>query len=178
MIDARTFPTSLDTVRNILLEKRAEFKGDYLIHDTIYRSKNSEEGLEKVFLRLREIPKNIWPDKSIVVVIKNTDIKQVGKQSYIPVKQQFDVKEDALKFIAENYSDTFEYDYEFDRSGEQYFLGEDGIDLEIVEGHPSIEFKSKTEEGLKQLLDLFGVKESEVIQGPSVVEIKKILGKA
>ena len=177
MYDARIFPPSLETFRTMLLEKHAILKGDYRIHDTIYASRNPEEGLENVFLRLREVPKNIWNEKNVIVAIKNTDIKEVGKQSIIPVKEQFDTKEEGLKFIVDNYHDAFTYDYEFNRTGEQWFLGADVVDLETIEGeYVSIEFKSKTEEGLKNLLELFDVKQEEVIQGPSVVEVKERLG--
>jgi hypothetical protein len=175
MIDARIFPNSLDKTRSILLEKKAVLKGDYFIHDMVYRSSNPEEGLEKVFLRLRSVPKNIWNEKPFIVAIKNTDIRTLGKLSIIPVKEQFDTKEGAMMFIKDNYSQKFIFDYEFSRSGEQWFLGEDGIDLEDIEGHPSIEFKSNTEEGLRKLLEIFDVHQDEVIRGPSVVAIRDIL---
>ncbi len=175
MFDARTFPLSLDTVRNILQRNKADFKGDYVIHDKIFNSKDTTQTLDKIFLRLRHVSKNIWKDKSFIVTIKNTEIKKVGKQSIIPVKKDFDTEREAQKFIHDNYSDQFEFSYEFDRIGEQYFLSEEGIDLEDVQGHPSIEFKSPTEEGLQKLLTLFNVNSEDVIKGPSVVAIKKIL---
>ncbi len=177
MFDARTFPKTLDDTKRILLEKEAVFKGEYKIHDIIFSSKNPKETLDKVFLRLRLIPVNIWDEKGIIVAIKNTELKEVGKQSKILIKEQFDTEADARKFIEENYSDRFQYFFEFDRTGWQYFIGEDGIDLEDIEGHFSIEFKSKTEEGLRKLLSAFNIQAEEVLKDPSIIIIRDLLGR-
>ena len=175
MFDARTFLNGLDRAKEVLKNNGADFKGEYTIHDIIYKSKNPEEGLNEVFLRLRLVRQNIWDEKPFIVAIKNTEIKKVGKQSIIPVKKQFDTREEAEKFLQENYLDKFEYDFEFDRVGWQYFIGKDGVDLEEIEGYYSIEFKSRVEENLQKLLDLFGVK--DIITGSSVVKIKEILNR-
>lgn len=176
MIDARTFPKTLDSAKAILQKSNAVFKGEYTIHDKIYVSKNPIQTLDKTFLRLRIIPNNIWSEKPVIVTIKNTELKKVGKESIIPVKKEFDNETEGLEFINKNYGDQFEFSFEFERKGWQYFIGEDGIDLEdIANGHYSIEFKSKTEETLKDLLELFGVKPSDVTKGPSVIAVKKIL---
>lgn len=177
MFDARTFPSSLEEAKAVLGREKAEFKGEYIITDKIYRAKDSTQGLDIVFLRLRIIPKNIWDDKPVIAVIKNTELQTVGKRSIIPMKKSFDTVAEAEQFIADQYADQFEFAFTFDRIGWQYFLGDDGIDLEEIEGHPSIEFKSATEAGLKKLLELFLVQELEVIKGPSVVTIKKLLKK-
>ena len=178
MFDARTFPRSLDGANRILKEEGAVFRGEYVIHDTIFASKDSIQNLGTIFLRLRHIPKNIWSEKEYIVVIKNTEIKEVGKQSIIPIKNQFDIETEAREFIENNYSVTFEYAFEFDRTGWQYDMGVDQVDLEDIEGNFSIEFKSPTENGLKKLLQKFQVELSEVIQGPSVIAIQDIIQRA
>jgi hypothetical protein len=173
MFDARTFPQTLDIAQAILEKNGAVLKGDYAITNKIYKHKT--EPLEKVFLRLRTIPKNIWNEGAIIVSIKNTEIKQVGKQSIISFKKEFDTEKEAEAFIEENYASDFTFDFEFSCIGWQYFLGEDGIDLELIENPPSIEFKSKTQQGLQNLLARFGVRDEEVIKGPSVVVLRKLL---
>jgi hypothetical protein len=177
MFDARTFPSSLEEAKSILASQNAVFKGDYAITDKIYCSKNRELTLDRVFLRLRLIPKNIWSDKSVIVAIKNTEIKSVGKQSIIPLKMEFDSELEAIDFINKNYSDQFDFLFQFNRTGEQYFLGDDGVDLEDIEGNLSIEFKSKTQDGLRNLLTLFNVKDSDVIKGPSVMAMRDLFTK-
>ena len=152
MIDARNFVDSLDEARDILLKENATFKGEYDIHDIIYKLKDSSVGIEKTFLRLRIVPINIWNEKPYIVSIKQTELKEVGKESIIPVKVQFDTEQEARDFVQEKYSNMFEYDFEFSRKGWQYDLGEDQVDLEDIQGHCSIEFKSKTVEGLNALL--------------------------
>jgi hypothetical protein len=175
MFDARTFPSSIDKAQKILMQESADFKGEYTIHDIIFSSKDPEQTLDKIFLRLRLVPQNIWNEKPFIVAIKNTDIKEVGKQSIIPLKKQFDTEIDARDFINTNYLDQFEYAYEFDRKGWQYDLGEDQIDLEDIESHFSIEYKSQTENKLKELLKKFNVYSEDVIKGPSVIAIRNIL---
>lgn len=98
MIDARTFPKTLDTARAILESKGATFKGDYEVTNKIYKHKKLP--LEQVFLRLRTIPKNIWDEKPIIVSIKNTEIKTVGKQSVVSFKKEFDDEKEAGKNVA------------------------------------------------------------------------------
>jgi len=172
MLDARTFPPNLTTARTILTERNRNFKGEYEIRDLIYKSKDPSQTLATVFLRLRFIPLNIWNEKQVIVSIKNTELKSVGKQSIIPVKEQFDTEADARAFIEQNYSDTFEFDFEFSRRGWQYDLNGDQVDLEEIESYTSIEYKSKTEEGLRALLDTFGVTDDQVLKGPSVIEMR------
>ena len=69
--------------------------------------------------------------------------------------------------------DKYMYDFEFNRTGSQYELGEDGVDLENIEGNYSIEVKSKSEDGIRKLLKLLGI--TEVIKGPTVVAVKELL---
>ena len=175
MLDARIFPTSLESAKKILVEKGAVFKGEYEIHDIIFSSKNPDEDLNKVYLRLRLVPVNIWSEKSVIVSVKNTELKEVGKESTIPIKQQFDTESEAREFIENNYNNNFEFAFEFNRIGWQYNLNEDQIDLENIEGHYSIEFKSKTENSLKNLLGVFNINSEEVIKGPSVIAVRDIL---
>ncbi len=175
MLEARNFVSDLDAARKVLNEHKAEFKGEYVIHDIIFRSKDKKKTLTDEFLRLRLVPKNIWPDKAVILAIKNTELKSVGKNSVIPLKMQFDKEQEARDYFSENLADQFEYAFEFKRKGWQYFIGTEGVDLEDIEGHCSIEVKSETEEGLKRLTELFGMR--NIIVGPSVVAVKTILNR-
>ncbi len=175
MFDARIFINEIESVRKILVENNAQFKGEYKIHDYIYSSKDKTMGLDKVFLRLRLIPLNIWNEKSVVVVIKNTELGSIGKRSIIPLKVEFNNESEARKYIKDNLLNEFEFDYDFERKGWQYDLGNDQIDLEDIQGRYSVEFKSPSIDELNNLLSKFNIKPDQVIKGPSVVEIKKYL---
>lgn len=175
MLEARAFLHNLDLAYKTLLTLKAEPKGEYQIHDKIFKSKTGES-LNEVFLRLRHVSKNIWSEKPFIVAIKKTELKSIGKNSIIPIKEQFDTLEAAEKYIAENYADQFEFDFEFDRTGWQYDIGKDQVDLEDIEGNYSIECKSETEEGLKALCAYF-VCDDAIIEGPSVTAVKEILGR-
>jgi len=175
MLEARTFLKSLEGARKTLEAEGAIFKGEYVIHDVIYKSLDPNKTLAQEFLRLRHNKKNIWEEKDFIVAIKNTEVREVGKNSIIPIKEGFDTEVEANKYIEQNLLDRFEYDYEFDRIGWQYDLGEDQVDLEDIEGHFSIEVKSKTEEGIKRLLKIFDM--VDALKGPSVVAIKEILNR-
>ena len=175
MLEARTFVKNFDRAKEILEAEKAVFKGEYEIHDIIFAPKDNHKTLADEFLRLRVVPKNIWNEKQVIVAIKNTEVKDVGKNSTIPFKKEFDSKEEAQKFIEENFLDKFNYCFEFSRVGWQYDLGGEQVDLEDVEGYPSIEIKSKTEEGLRKLADMFDIKDT--IKGPAVVAVKELLQK-
>lgn len=175
MIEARTFVENFDKVNEVLKSLNAKFKGEYEIHDIIFASKDPSKTLIDEFLRLRMIPKNIWNEKEFIVAIKNTELKDIGKNYTVPLKREFDSKEEAQKFIDENLLDKFEYSFEFSRIGEQYDFSDGQVDLEDIEGFLSIEIKSKTEEGLKRLAELFDM--HYTLKGPSVVAVKELLKK-
>ncbi len=177
MFDARIFLDEIETARKILSGNQAHYKGEYVIRDVIYASKDPEQGINKIFLRLRSVTKNIWSEKPFIVAIKQTSLRDIGKQSIIPVKKQFDTAQEAKEFIEQEYASQFDFLYEFDRIGWQYDLaGDDQVDLEKIENKfYSIEFKSPTQDGLKRLLTLFNAR--NVIVGPSVVALQKLLGK-
>lgn len=175
MLEARTFVENFDKAKEVLASLSAKFKGEYEIHDIIFASKDPSKTMVEEFLRLRSIPKNIWNEKNFIVAIKHTEIKNIGKDYTTPLKEQFDTIEQAQKFVDENLLDKFEYSFEFHRIGWQYDLSEGQVDLEDIEGFLSIEIKSKTEEGLKRLADLFDIKDT--IKGPSVVAVKELLKK-
>jgi hypothetical protein len=173
MLEARNFVKSLDEAKKILSANNAVYKGEYKIHDIIYFSKDSQKTFADEFLRLRLVLKNIWDEKEVVVAIKNTEVKEIGKNSNIPLKKYFDTEGEAKGYIENNLLDKFIYSYEFDRMGWQYDLGDDQVDLEDIEGFLSIEVKSETEEGLKRLVNLFNME--NILKGPSVVPIKELL---
>lgn len=175
MLEARSFVKSFDRAKEILNTNNAVFKDEYKIRDIIYKAKDPNKSLTDEFLRLRIFIKNIWGEKDFIVAIKNTIVKEVGKNSIIQLKVQFDTEAEAKEYVEKNLLDRFEYLYEFDRVGWQYFIGKDVVDLEDFECHLSLGVKSKTESGLKKLVELFELK--DVIKVPSVVAIKELLKK-
>jgi hypothetical protein len=177
MLEARTFVSEIESARKIL-DEQAVFKGEYVCRDAIYSPLDSDKGLADEFLRLRVNEKNIWNEKDVIVAIKHTEGRAVGKNSIIPLRKEFDTEEDAKKYIEENLLDRFTYDFQFTRTGLQYDLRENQIDLEKVEELPgcyTIEVKSPTEEGLRELVEMFHL--APTIVGPSVVEVRKLLMK-
>ncbi len=177
MIEARVFIDNLDSARDILQQERAELQGFYTIHDTIFQNKDASIPLSEEFLRLREIPKNIWSEKPVILALKQTKLRKVGKDTIVPVKLQFDRREDAQKYYEEHFADTYVKDFDFWRVGWQYFMpGGEVVDLEIIEDvYSSIEFKSNTDEDMERLLGKFTIRSEAIIQGPSVVAIKELL---
>lgn len=177
MIEARVFVDSLDDAKDILKQENAELKGKYKIHDTIYRNVDESIPLIEEFLRLRVVPENIWNEKEVILALKQTELRKVGKNSHIPIKFQYDKPEEAEEYYEQNLKDEYLKDFEFWRIGWQYFLPNgDVADLEIIEDkYPSIELKSETDDGMKRLLDKFHVKKENVITGPSVVAVRELL---
>lgn len=177
MIEARVFVNSLDNAKSILEQEKAELKGKYRIHDTIYRNIDKNVPLAEEFLRLRVVPENIWDEKEVILALKRTELREAGKNSHIPIKLQYDKREEAEEYYEQNLKGEYVKDFEFWRIGWQYRLPNGNeVDLEIVEDrYPSIELKSETDAGLEKLLDKFNVKKEDVITGPSVVAVRSIL---
>lgn len=175
MHDARVFVDTLEGAERVLEGKLAEFRGRYNIQDIIYASLDEEVTLDKVFLRLRINHKEIWGNKRAVVALKETEQQDVGKKSRVPVYQEFDSVVEAEQFIADHYADRFQKDFEFTREGWQYNLGDDQVDLEQCGEHCTIEFKSRTQDGLKSLLSDFRISTDQVLKGPSVTAFRAII---
>lgn len=177
MIEARIFTDTLDDARGLLDSLGAENQGYYTLDDAIYHNVDTSVGLADEFLRLRVIPENIWDEKPVILALKQTELRTLGKNSHIPLKLQFDTKAEAEAYYIQNLKDEYSFDFSFSRVGWQYFLPNgDIVDLEILEDrYPSVEFKSDTDEGLRRLLGLFAVSEGRVMRGPSVVAFKEAL---
>ncbi len=176
MIEARSFVFEIETTRKILEENGATLKGEYLQEDRIYSSYTPPKDLDDEFLRLRIYHKNIWPQKDVIVAVKIHEQKEIGVDTEVPLKKEFDSVEEAEKFIEENLLDTYKYEYTFTRTGWQYALGEDEVDLEKVDDLKdfyTVEFKSETVEGLKKLESLLQLK--DVILGPIASHMKELL---
>ncbi len=178
MLEARAFVPEIESTRKILEDKGAIFKGEYICRDLIFIPNRSDKPYGEEFLRLRINEKNIWNEKDVIVVIKKVQRKEMGKDSLIPFRKEFDTEKEGRDYIEKSFSKDFKFDFEFTRTGWQYDLGEDQIDLEKVEGLNNcytIEIKSKTVDGLKHLADIF--KLDSLIKGAMLGEMKKLLVK-
>lgn len=176
MTEARTFVSEIETTKKLLEENGAVFKGEYVLNDKIYSSYNPPKGLDDEFLRVRTHHKDIWNNPQVLVAVKIHEQKEIGVDTVVPLKKGFETEEEALKFITENLADQYKYEYEFNRTGWQYSLGEDEIDLERVDDLQSfytVEFKSNTVEGLKRLESLLQLR--DVIRGPIAAHMKEII---
>lgn len=178
MIEARSFVSEIDSTRQILKENGAVFKGEYVLTDKIYSSYNPPKGLDDEFLRVRTHHKDIWGNPHVLVAVKIHERKEIGVDTVVPLKKGFETEEDALAFVEENLLSQYRYEYEFHRTGWQYSLGEDEIDLERVDDLKdfyTVEFKSNTVEGLRKLESLLNLK--DVIEGPIASHMKELLNK-
>lgn len=177
MIEARIFVDDLNSAKAVLLREDAHVAGDYEIEDTIYESVDPKVSLSDEFLRLRFVPENIWNEMPVILSIKKTNQREVGKESEIPLRLEFDTKQEAEAYYANHLSKKFRKSFVFSRSGRQHILDNgDVVDLEVIEdGYGSIEFKSATDKSMKALLELFSIGRESVIKGPSVVAIKNRL---
>lgn len=176
MIEARSFVSEIDTIRKILEGNGAIFKGEYVLRDKIYASYNPPKDLDDEFLRLRIYQKNIWPQDNVIVAVKVHEQKEIGVDAEVPLKKGFSSEEAAEKFIAENLAHQYKYEFEFNRTGWQYSLGDDEIDLERVDdlqNFYTVEFKSNTVEGLHKLESLLQLK--DVIRGPIAAHMKELI---
>ncbi len=175
MLEARAFVSEIESTRKALLDAGAIFKGEYRCRDLIFIPNHTDKPYGEEFLRLRINEKNIWNEKDVIVVIKQVEKREIGKENVIPFRKEFDTEEEGRECI-EVFRNDYKFDFEFTRTGWQYDLGEDQIDLEKVEdveGCFTIEIKSKTVEGLKNLAQMF--KLDSLIKGAMLGEMKRRL---
>lgn len=114
----------------------------------------------------------------LLLSLKKIQRKEIGKDSLISLRKEFDTEEEGKKYISDNFSEDFTFDLEFTRTGWQYDLGEDQIDLEKVEDIRdcyTIEIKSKTVGGLQRLACMFEL--DSFVKTTTLGEIKKLLSK-
>jgi hypothetical protein len=99
------------------------------------------------------------------------------KTYYLRAGYSIFTKAEAEEYYNAHLADDYVFDFAFSRVGWQYVLSNgDVVDLEILEDtHPSIEFKSDTDEGVKKLLGMFAVSERDVIKGPSVTVFRQVV---
>lgn len=113
----------------------------------------------------------------MIVSIKQTTPRNIGKVSAIPARVEFDSEEDAVKYVNDIHLSEYQKDFTFSRVGWQYLLSKgDVVDLEIIApDYTSVEIKSDTDDGIAKLAKQLGIDSASFIRGPSVVEIKKLL---
>ena len=178
MIEARTFLKEIESTKKLLEENGASFKGEYILKDKIYSSYNPKKDLDDEFLRVRTYYKDIWNNPKVLVSVKIHDQKEIGVDTVVPIKKGFENEEDALNFVNENLLNQYKYEYEFNRTGWQYILGEYEIDLERVDdldNFYTVEFKSDTVDGLRKLETILNLK--DVIRGPIASHMKELINK-
>jgi adenylate cyclase class IV len=176
MLEARAFVPEIDTTKKILEDSGALFKGEYRCRDLIFIPKKTDKPYGEEFLRLRINEKNIWNEKNVIVVIKQVQRKEVGKENIVSLRKEFETEKDGRKYVEDNFTETYTFDFEFTRTGWQYDLGDDQIDLERVDDVANcytIEIKSKTVDGLKKLAQMF--KLDSLIKGAMLGEMRRVL---
>ncbi len=176
MIEARTFLKEIETTKKLLEQNGAIFKGEYVLKDKIYSSFNPKKDLDDEFLRVRTYYKDIWNNPKVLVSVKIHEQKEIGVDTIVPIKKGFENEEDAITFVNENLLNKYKYEYEFNRTGWQYILGEYEIDLERVDDLDdfyTVEFKADTVEGLKKLEIILDLKDA--IRGPIASHMKELI---
>jgi hypothetical protein len=177
MIEARAFGVDIEKIRRILEQKGAISSDKFEIHDTIYVRKDGSASIADEFLRLRVVPLNVWVDKPVIVSIKRTKLHDLGKESAIPSRIEFDTNEEAVLYIKKNLAAQYTVDFSYSRIGWQYILPNgDVADLEIIENkYNSVEIKSDTDAGIARLANELHIDPSLFIKGPSASAVKELL---
>ena len=109
MIEARTFVSEIDTVKKILEDHGALYKGEYVLTDKIYASYNPPKKLDDEFLRVRTHHKDIWNNPHVLVAVKIHEQKEIGVDTVVPLKKGFETEEVALAFVNETLLHQYKY---------------------------------------------------------------------
>ena len=149
----------------------ARFKGDYALIDYIYKLKDDSKkiDLNNEFMRIREYEKSQWIHKKYVLVNKVTKWEDGNRLISVPLKREFDKKEDAEKEI----SDSYELNFKFHKHGFEYELKTLKIFVEEIEYlEPTIEVTAEDKESIDNLFKKLDVSERTFKSVPKLIEEK------
>jgi len=169
--EIRAYILDIESTIKKLENLGAEFKGDYAFTDYIYKLKDDSKkiDLNNEFMRIREYEKSQWTHKKYVLVHKLTRWKDGNRFIFVPLKKEFDKKQDAEKEI----SNSYELNFKFHKHGFEYWFKSLKIHVEEIEYlEPTIEVTAEDKESIDNLFKKLDVSETIFKSVPKLIEEK------
>lgn len=141
-------------------------KHDFAFFDLVYLNRDGSSITDDT-LKVRVYKHNEWNSKAVLVIRKKAEVVDGVKEDKFLVREEFDTESKALKFVDENFKDSFDYQFKLEKSGEEYQNEDLRIWVEDIKDMGiSIEFGSELQDKIEEAIALFDVKERLTISVP------------
>lgn len=141
-------------------------KHDFAFYDLVYLNRDGSSITDDT-LKVRVYKHNEWNSKAVLVIRKKAEVVDGVKEDKFLVREEFDTESKALKFVDENFKDSFDYQFKLEKSGEEYQNEDLRIWVEDIKDMGiSIEFGSELQDKIEEAIALFDVKERLTISVP------------
>lgn len=141
-------------------------KHDFAFFDLVYLNRDGSSITDDT-LKVRVYKHNEWNSKAVLVIRKKAEVVDGVKEDKFLVREEFDTESKALKFVNENFKDSFDYQFKLEKSGEEYQNEDLRIWVEDIKDMGiSIEFGSELQDKIEEAIALFDVKERLTISVP------------
>lgn len=141
-------------------------KHDFAFYDLVYLNRDGSSITDDT-LKVRVYKHNEWNSKAVLVIRKKAEVVDGVKEDKFLVREEFDTESEALKFVDENFKDSFDYQFKLEKSGEEYQNEDLRIWVEDIKDMGiSIEFGSESQDRIEEAIALFDVKERLTISVP------------
>ena len=159
----------IDLLNAMQVIKNVEFS----FYDLIYLNKNGASITEDT-LKIRVYQKTEL-DANVLVLRKIAPFVNGVKEDQFLLNKKFDTEEEAVKFVKDNYDDSYEFSFKLEKIGTEYQKEGLKIWLENVKDIGiSIEFGCEQQETIEDIINLFNIKERLNISLPEYIYLKKV----
>jgi len=174
MIYSRIIVNNVDNLHEILDKLNLSKKSEFAFCDLVYLNKNGASITEDT-LKIRVYQKTEWDNKNVLVIRKTAPVIDRVKEDKVLLREEFDLVEDAIKYVDSNLSDIYEYRFKLEKSGVEYSNNNLRVWVEDIKDIGiSIEFGSEKSDIIESAILLFNVKERLNISVPEYLYDKLI----
>lgn len=90
-------------------------KHDFAFYDLVYLNRDGSSITDDT-LKVRVYKHNEWNSKAVLVIRKKAEVVDGVKEDKFLVREEFDTESEALKFVDENFKDSFDYQFKLEKS--------------------------------------------------------------
>lgn len=174
MIYSRIIVNDINDLNEIIRKLKLSEKDQFAFYDLVYLNKNGASITEDT-LKIRVYQKNEWDNKDVLVIRKTAPSINGVKEDKVLLREEFDLVEDAIKYVEANLSDIYEYKFKLEKSGTEYANDNLRVWVENIKDIGiSIEFGAEDSNIIESTISLFDVKERLYISVPEYLYNKLV----
>lgn len=125
---------------------------NFAFYDLVYQNNNGDSITDDT-LKIRVYQHNEWNNRAVLVIHKKAIFNGKEKEDQVLTREEFDILDDALSFVEENFADQYTFSFKLEKTGVQYGTEFATVWLEkIVDLGTSIEIGSKDPDIINQII--------------------------